>query len=1037
MRKQTVTSSAAADVMTRAAMLSVTLIGLCVLMGWHAHSRLLIQIIPGAVPMQYNTALCFVVLGVSAWTLFAGRGPRVLPAIGAWLLILVSLLVVFQFLSGISLGIDTVFFTPWEETLTSQPGRMSLMSAIAIVTSGVVLLLLAVRPSAVKTIAVANSVPLSLGLTALLAYVLGFIHLLTNRLGTAMAIHTAVLFVIYSVVVFRHTWRREGGTEDGLRKWGPALATTAAVVFVVSISVTASTTSSILGNAWLLAGVLAGAFLGLAVYKMAESRMVSRGLVLISVPLGFVVAFVIPVVQVNLRQHQAQSSYAHTQEVIAQANLILRQLVDAETSVRGYVITQQPVYLEPFDRSVVEMPVAIEHLQLLVKDDPAQAELVRLLAIKAADVLRFKGINVGSVRAGHVEEAVQRVRTGEGKRRMDGFREDMAAFLLDQQRLYAVRRQGVEETHKRFNELLVAGAFVDVSLAVVLAFLFSRGISGRLSTLAMNAERLAAGKELALPLNGTDELASLDRAFHGMAKALREAARKERAIVENAPDIICSVDAEGKFISINPACLKVWGYTAAELIGRPCQDFIVSEDVEKTDQIIPEIIAGLDVKDFENTYRNKNGSLVHMRWSASWLETDKLLFGIGYDVTERKLVEEALRASEARLAGILNLASDAVISVDQARRIVMFNQAAETIFGYTSQEILGESLDLLLPERFRGAHTEHIRAFSRSAEVSRTMGERTEVFAQRKNGAEFPAEASISKLDVGGEKILTVMLRDITERKQTLIEMTSLNETLERHTAKLVAANKELESFSYSVSHDLRAPLRHIQGFADLLQKNASSSLDETGQRCANVISEAAKKMGRLVDDLLAFSKMGRVEMRTTVVNLEQLAQEVMRDLESQTDRRNIVWELEDLPEVKGDPAMLRLVLVNLLSNAIKYTGTRDERRIHIGSTNGNTDETVFFVRDNGVGFDMRYADKLFGVFQRLHRADEFEGTGIGLANVQRIVHRHGGRTWGEGVVGDGATFYFTLPRNGPAADLGQRAPKTQFDGAIATQPTT
>ncbi len=245
-------------------------------------------------------------------------------------------------------------------------------------------------------------------------------------------------------------------------------------------------------------------------------------------------------------------------------------------------------------------------------------------------------------------------------------------------------------------------------------------------------------------------------------------------------------------------------------------------------------------------------------------------------------------------------------------------------------------------------------------------------------------------------------------------DLRALNATLELRvrdrTAELVEANREMEAFAYSVSHDLRAPLRHIHGFAHLLREHAGGKLDEKGQHYVEVLEATSKTAGNLVDELLSFSRMGRTEMRNSVVDLDQLFAEAIKDLESELDGRVIQWNIAPLPQVRAAPAMVRLVVRNLLSNAVKFTRDRAPAKIDVGATVEGA-EAVFFVKDNGVGFDMRYVDKMFGVFQRLHRVEEFEGTGIGLANVRRIVARHGGRTWAEGAVGAGATFYFSLPR--------------------------
>jgi len=255
------------------------------------------------------------------------------------------------------------------------------------------------------------------------------------------------------------------------------------------------------------------------------------------------------------------------------------------------------------------------------------------------------------------------------------------------------------------------------------------------------------------------------------------------------------------------------------------------------------------------------------------------------------------------------------------------------------------------------------------------------------------------------------MLTEIERRDGALEEaQRELESRVDRRTKELQASNEELEAFSYSVSHDLRAPLRHITGFASLLERHAGASLDERAMRYLRTIGESATRMGRLIDDLLAFSRMGRAGLTKRRVPLGPLVSDVVAEVTSAATDRRIEWRVHDLPVVEADPALLRPALENLFSNAVKYTGTREVAEIEIGVVPGADDEVVLFVRDNGVGFDMEYAHKLFGVFQRLHRQEEFSGTGIGLANVRRIIKRHGGRTWAEGILDQGATFYVSLP---------------------------
>ncbi|MBI5633787.1 MAG: PAS domain S-box protein [Nitrospirae bacterium] len=381
---------------------------------------------------------------------------------------------------------------------------------------------------------------------------------------------------------------------------------------------------------------------------------------------------------------------------------------------------------------------------------------------------------------------------------------------------------------------------------------------------------------------------------------------------------------------------------------------------------------------------------------------------------ERYRASEALRESEERFRLLIEGVKDyAIFMLDPFGHVMSWNQGAERIKGYQAEEVIGRHFSCFYPE-------EDLQQGKPQQELDKAAAEgrfESEGWRIRKDGSRFWANAILTPLkdETGGLRGFSKVTRDITERRQAEEEIKTLNEELEQRvrerTAQLEAANRELEGFSYSVSHDLRAPLRHITGFAELLIRKAPAALDEKSRHYLNVISEAARQMGKLVDDLLSFSRMGRAEMLQAAMNLDMIVSEVVEVCKTEVRGRNIVWKIGRLPHAYGDKVMLKIVFENLLSNAVKFTRTKPQAVIEIGCINDQPHESVLYVRDNGVGFDMKYVDKLFGLFQRLHRPEEFEGTGLGLANVRRIIHRHGGRTWAEGALNEGAVIFFSLPK--------------------------
>ena len=388
------------------------------------------------------------------------------------------------------------------------------------------------------------------------------------------------------------------------------------------------------------------------------------------------------------------------------------------------------------------------------------------------------------------------------------------------------------------------------------------------------------------------------------------------------------------------------------------------------------------------------------------------------DITERKRTEDLLKASFKEITDLkFALDEHAIVSIaDPQGKITSVNDKFCAISKYSREELLGQDHGIINS----GYHS---KEFIRDLWTTITHGKvwHGEFKNKAKDGSSYWVDMTIVPFlnDRGKPRQYVAIRNDITERKAAEESVRQLNVELEQRvverTAQLQTANEELEAFSYSVSHDLRALLRHVMGFVELLQQDAGPSLSENSLRHLATISQAAKRLGDLIDDLLAFSRIGRAALQKTDVNLDELVGETLGDFQAETKGRNIVWKIHALPSVRADRALLRLLLVNLISNAVKFTGARAEAKIEIGCAPNGTGETVIFIRDNGAGFDPQYTEKLFGVFQRLHNQAEFEGTGIGLANVQRIIHRHGGRAWAEGVIDGGATFYFSIPKQNGA----------------------
>ncbi len=478
---------------------------------------------------------------------------------------------------------------------------------------------------------------------------------------------------------------------------------------------------------------------------------------------------------------------------------------------------------------------------------------------------------------------------------------------------------------------------------------------------------------------------------------------------------IASLD--GRLLEVNKAYCEMLGYTEQELTGKDIRSMTYSPDCDQSNALFMDLVEGRKESFVtEKRYHSKNGSLVWIRCSISLLRgadgQPAGFTGIAENINEQRRALQQLRLLETALSRLNDvvLITEAEPFDAPGPRIVYVNDAFERSTGYTREEALGQS-----PRFLQGPNTPRDELDRINKALKAWEPVRVELVNYKKSGEPFWLELEIVPIadDTGWYTHWVAVQRDITERKQRQLQTLQLNAELEDRvqvrTAQLEAANRELEAFSYSVSHDLRSPLNTVNGFGQLLQKSNADNLNDKGKHYLNRIRAGTQQMGELIEGLLSMAKMSRNALRPETVDLSAIALRVEQECREREPERPVALRVQPGLKVRGDPTLLLLVMQNLLSNAWKYTSKQPSAVIDVGATLNESGETVYFVRDNGAGFDMAHADKLFGAFQRLHTPTDFAGTGVGLANVKRVVERHGGRVWAEGYLQAGATFFFTI----------------------------
>ena len=712
----------------------------------------------------------------------------------------------------------------------------------------------------------------------------------------------------------------------------------------------------------------------------------------------------------------------HTHEVMTELESALRHSLDMETGGRGFAETGNARFLAPYESGRPAIAQDLHALRLLMVDPDQLQRLNALEEQTNNQVQDVEAIVAARQEAGKVPASAL---FEQGKHDMDAIRTTIEDLEEGESGLLGLRTERARAAQHSASVVIALGSLLGVIFLCIAGMTISREIG-----VSVKARAQIKALNASLEQRVEERTASLELEIAGRKQA--EAARESlAAVVDSSDDAIISKSLDGTITAWNAGAERLFGYSSFEAVGKPMQMLSPPGHAQEELEILSGIEHGRRTYLFDTVRIRNDGQKIDVSIAISPIKDGSgVIVGasnIARDITGRKQAEVALAEQAKELARfdqvlqnqtallqcVLDSTSEGLVAADENGQFFLWNPAATKIIGMgmatLRTEQWAEHYGLSMPDMVTPFPVEQIPL---TLAVRGEESTCTEIFLRnpgRPEGALLETNARPLRGKNGVLRGGVIVFRDITERRKAEQSTQKLNEDLEQRvverTAQLSEVNKELETFTYSVAHDLRAPLRHIAGFTGILLEEFGPSMDAGAQRYLERIREGAGKMGQLVDELLSLARVGRQETRMQRVNLNAIVEEVIGMLQPDIKGRQVEWKIAELPLVMCDPTLVKLVFQNLISNALKYSRPRPLAVIEIGQT----PESAFFVRDNGVGFNMKYADKLFGVFQRLHTAEEFEGTGVGLATVQRIIKKHQGRVWVEAELNKGATFYFTL----------------------------